>query len=124
MATSVDDGVIVEKHAVGEETLSQEQPDPFDRIEFWAVGWERNRCDIGGHDEVFGAVPAGLVHDEHDMDIRPSAGGGVFEEAIHGLGVYFWHDQREVLARLRADCGKNIGRLKTPVAKAKGAFSP
>ena len=47
MATSVDDGVIVEKHAVGEEALSQEQPDPFDRIEFWAVGWERGcpgRC--------------------------------------------------------------------------------
>jgi hypothetical protein len=89
LATGVDDAVIVCEHPVGEETFSEEQPDPFNRVEFGAVGRKRNRRDVGGHNKVFGAMPSGLVHDEQDMDIGSAAGGEIFEEAVHGLGVGF-----------------------------------
>ena len=124
LATGIDDGVIVDEHSVGEEAFSQEQPDPFDRVEFRAVGRKGNRRDVGGHDEVFGAVPSGLVHDEQDMDVRVTVGGELFEETVHGFGVGFWHDQREVFARRWANGREDIGGLEATVAETERALPP
>jgi hypothetical protein len=60
VTTCVDDGVVVVEQSLREVALSQVKPDALDRVEFWAVGRERDEGDVG-RDLDACAVPAGAV---------------------------------------------------------------
>src|SRR3954464_9219119 len=64
LTAGLDDGVIVLEPAVREEAFAQVEPDALDRVQLGAVRRQRNRSDVGGDDEVLGAMPSGLVHDQ------------------------------------------------------------
>src|SRR3954471_6444301 len=47
-ATSLDDGRGVGEKSQGQEPLAQVEPDPLDRVEFRAVGWQRHEGRLSG----------------------------------------------------------------------------
>src|SRR3954469_793643 len=118
-----DEGALVLKPAVREEAFAQVEPDALDRVQLGAVSRQRNRSDVGGDDEVLGAMPSGLVHDQQDLDVGGQGLGEIVKKADHRLGVGFWHDQGEVGAGGRAHGGEKVGGLEAPVTQPEGTLA-
>src|SRR3954464_5816557 len=102
---------MVVERAVGEEACAQVEPDALDRVQLGAIRRQRNRSDVGGDDEVLGAMPSGGVHDQQDLDVGGHGLGEIVKKADHCLGVGSWHDQGEVGAGGGAQGGENVGGL-------------
>ena len=63
------------------------------------------------HDQSAGAVPTGLVEDEHGMGVRSDLSGQLGEEAAHGGGGHRGQDQRHLGTSGRLD-GSSSGTLR------------
>jgi hypothetical protein len=69
LAAGIEDSVVVWKDAQREEAFAQVEPDAVDRVEFGRIGRQRHEADGAGHPQRLGAVPAGLVDNEHGVDV-------------------------------------------------------
>ncbi len=47
VAAVIDDDVVASEHAIGEPIVAQELPDVFGRVEFGALGRQRDEGDVG-----------------------------------------------------------------------------
>lgn len=65
LAAMIEDVIVGSEDAVGEPIIAHELPDVLDRVEFGTFGRQSDDADIGGHDELSGHVPSGLIH-QHD----------------------------------------------------------
>ena len=80
---------------MAEVAFAQEQPNPFNRVQFGTVGWLEHDRDIARNDEVGGGVPAGLVHNHDRVFVSGECCGELVEEHLHRVGVQLWQHQRE-----------------------------
>lgn len=122
-AASIDNRVVVGEQLQAQKSLSQIQPDPFDRIEFRAIGRQSGQGDVVGDDEFLGAVPAGLIQDHDDVDIVGHGLGEAFEKNRHGRGVGLGQDQTEGVAGFGRHGAEDVGRGKAPITQACGALA-
>jgi hypothetical protein len=53
-AAGVQDGLIRFENSIGDPVVADELPDVFHRIEFRALGGQRNECDVFRHDKLGG----------------------------------------------------------------------
>jgi hypothetical protein len=95
---------------VREPIIPYELPDVFDRIEFWAFGWQRNDADILGYDERVGHMPPGLIHDHHSMCAKRNGSSDFSKMQVHRIGIAERQDEPRTLAKGRADRSKDVGR--------------
>jgi hypothetical protein len=106
----IDNFVVGFEDVVGEPIVPHELPDVFDRIEFWAFGWQRNDADILGYDERGGHVPPGLIHDHHSMGAKCHGSGDFDKMQVHRIGIAERQDEPCALAKGWADRSKDVGR--------------
>ncbi|XHO98269.1 hypothetical protein ABNQ39_36065 (plasmid) [Azospirillum sp. A26] len=90
----MDDGVVVVQDLVGQKALAQVQPDALNGVEFRAVGRERHQRDVVRDDQRPRSVLAGLIENEHHLDVRFQALGEAIQEQAHDGSGNGWHDQR------------------------------
>ena len=87
VAAGVDDGLVAGEDQSVEEVMPEELPQIFDRVEFRAVGRQRQQREVVGDAQGLGAVSARLVED----DDRVAVGGDVLADLgqmqAHGFGV-------------------------------------
>ena len=117
----IDDLVIGFEDAVREPIIPQELPDVFDRIEFWAFGWQRDDADILGYGERGGHVPPGLIHEQYGMGARRHCTGDLGEMQVHRVGIAQWQDKRCALAQCRTDRSKDVGRYGALIIRRRRA---
>lgn len=55
---------------VGQPVVAHGLPDVLDRVEFGALGGQCGDSDVGGHLELAGRVPSGLIHQDDGMGTR------------------------------------------------------
>jgi hypothetical protein len=60
----IEDGVIGIEDAIGQPVVAHELPDFFDRVEFGALGRQRQDGDARRHDQLAGEISACLVHQQ------------------------------------------------------------
>jgi len=109
-AAVVDEIVFVEKDAVGQPVVAQELPYVLLRIELGALGRQRHDGDVGGHDELGGEMPSGLVEQQGGVASGSDVGRDGGEVQVHRRGVAPRQDQPDRLAVLGADGAEDIGR--------------
>lgn len=122
-ATGIDDRVIVDEHLEAQKALSQIQPDPFDRIEFRAVGRQNDQGDVLWQDELLGAMPAGLIEHHDDMDVFGHGFGERLQKDRHGCGVGRGQDEAEGIAGFGSHGAEDIGRFEAPITDACSALA-
>jgi hypothetical protein len=66
-AAVVQNGLIRIENAVGDPVVADKLPDVLHRIEFGALGWQRNECDVLWHAKLGGQMPAGLIEQKRGM---------------------------------------------------------
>ena len=89
--------------------MLEELPEIFDRVQLRAVGRERQQGEVLGHQQGPGAVPAGLVEDDHGMGLGVDLTGDLGQMQVHGRGVDLRQDQGSGLFGRRANGGEDIG---------------
>ena len=104
------DVVVGYENVVGEPIIPHELPDVFDRIKFWAFGWQWDDASILGYEEYGGHMPPGLIS-EHDCMGTASHSCSNFDEMkVHCVGIAGRDYKACALAKCGADCTKNVGR--------------
>ena len=108
--------------------MLEELPEVLDRVEFRAVGRQRQEREAIRDQQGVGAVPAGLIEDDDGMGIGRDVGRDLGEVQVHGRGIDVREDQSGGLLGRRADGGEDIGggvalvaRLPRPAAAARPA---
>lgn len=127
VAASLDDGVLVIEDADREPVGSQVLPDVLDRVQFRAIGRERDEGDVVGNDQRVSAVPAGSVEHQHGLGAQRNGSGYLGKMGVHRGGVGEGHDEARRRAALRADRTKYVGPLVAGVARRPrpgSAFCP
>ena len=92
------------------------EPEPLDRVEFGAVGRQKERGDVGRHDEFVGDVPAGPVHQHDGVGAGGDRLGEFGEKKVHRLGVEPGYHQRHAGVTRRAHRADDPGRAVAEVA--------
>ena len=87
LAAVVDDVVVGCEDPVRQPVVAHELPDVLDRVEFGALGRQRDDADVGGHLELAGRVPSGLIHQDNGMGTRRDDKGYFGEVQGHGVGI-------------------------------------
>jgi hypothetical protein len=105
----IDDVVVGFKNVVGEPIIPHELPDVFDRIKFWAFGWQWDDANILGYDERRGHMPPGLIHEHDRMGFGLHGSSDFCEMKVHRVGIAERQDKACALAKCGADCTKNVG---------------
>jgi len=90
--------------------LSHELPDIFDWIELGAAGRKRHQGYGGRNDQFGGAVPSGLVENDHRVRARSNMECDLLEVHAHGLDVARRHDDPGSLTLSGADCTEDPRR--------------
>ena len=103
IAAVIEQVVVAEEDAIGEPVLADELPDAFLRIEFGALGRQRDEADVGWHDKLRRHVPSSLVKQQHSVPGGLDLGGNCRELQAHRLGVAPGQDQADSLAMLGAN---------------------
>lgn len=116
MAKGVDDRFLILEHTKAQEALSEIEPEPFDRIEFGAVGRQRDQGDVVWDLEGIGAMPAGLVDDHDGMLVFGQGLGELGEEDRHRRRVSPGQDEPERVTGLGRDGAKDVGLFESLVA--------
>ena len=83
LATGVDDRFLILEHAQAQETLSEIEPKPFDRIELGAIGRQRDQGDVVRDLKCVSAMPASLVEHHDGMLVFGQGLGKLGEEDRH-----------------------------------------
>ena len=111
LAAEVDDVVVGGKDPVRQPVFAHELPDVLDRVEFGALGRQRDDADVVGDLELASGVPSGLIHQDDCMSARRDGKRYLGKVQRHGFGVAEGQDQSGALAAFRADCAEDIGRF-------------
>ena len=109
VAAGGDDGVVGLEDAGVEKVVLEELPQVLDRVELGAVGRQRQERDVVGHAQRPGAMPAGLVEDDHGVGIRGHLGGDLGQVQVHRRGVDIGQDERRGALACRAHRGEEVG---------------
>jgi hypothetical protein len=108
---------------MGEQTLTEVQPDALDRVQLGCVGRQWDRADVWRHDEIARPLPSGAVEHERNLRIRCNRGGEVVEEDLHGRGRDLWQYEGEAVAGGGADGAEQVGPLVALLAQAARPFA-
>jgi len=119
----IDNFVVGFEDVVGEPVIPHELPDVFDRIEFWAFGWQRNDADILGYDERLGHMPPSLIHDHRSMGAKCHGSGDFDKMQVHRLCIAERQDKPCALAKGRADRSEDVGRCGSLIMWCGGPCS-
>jgi hypothetical protein len=109
LAAMIEYGVISIEDAVGEPIVAHELPDILDRVEFWALGRQRQDGDARRHDQFVGKVPARLVHQQDGMGTWCDRFGDLGQMQGHRSSGAAGQDESSCLAMSRTDRAKDIG---------------
>jgi len=119
----VNDRVQRGEDLVSDVVLAQVIPEMFDRVEFRAVGRERQQVEGGGNLQGGGAVPTGAIQ-QHQAMVVGKTSGGVRQEQGHGFGIHPGQDQRAEFAIEGADGGQAVDELADDLVPDDGAQGP
>jgi hypothetical protein len=119
-AAVVQDGLIRFENAVGDPVVAHELPDVLHRIEFRALGWQRNECDVLWHDKLGGQMPAGLIEQERGMPTGRDLFCDFGKMQVHRLSVAGRQYERCALAVAWTDGAKDIGRGRPLIGRRRG----
>ncbi len=92
-------------------------PEPLDRIEFWAIGWQQHESDIVWDGQSFGGMRTAIVEDENVQAVRISLGEGVEEDLKVGT-VAAREAEKKVVTRRWRDGTIHIEALKGVLHRA------
>ena len=68
--------------------ILQVSPQSLDCVKLWAIRWQIQQADILRDFQRLGCVPAGLVQNEYNVDIRPCLLTNESQMMIHVIGIY------------------------------------
>ena len=80
---------------MAEVSFAQIEPNPLNRVELGAVGWQQHERPVLRHVQVVGDVPPGLVHDHDGMLAWRNGCGKPVKEQLHCCGVQLRQHQGE-----------------------------
>jgi hypothetical protein len=98
------------ENAVGDPVVADKLPDVLHRIEFGALGWQRNECDVLWHAKLGGQMPAGLIEQKRGMPPWCDLFCDFGKMQVHRLSVTGRQNERCALSVAWADGAKDIGR--------------
>ena len=116
VAAGVQNGAVGVPDLMCECVSAEILPDEFDRVQLGRVGRQDQQCDIGWHDQLWRAVPAGTVDHQQGDGASAHAHTDFGEILVHNVNVDGWHDQGSAGAARRANGAKHIGPIKATVA--------
>ena len=119
-AAVIQDGFIRAENAVGDPVVADELPDVLHWIEFGALGWQRNECDVLWHDKLGGQMPAGLIEQQRRMPPRRDLFCDFGKMQVHRLSVTGRQNERRALAVAWADGAKDIGGGGALIGRRRG----
>ena len=117
-AAMVEDVVIGFEDAIREPVVAHELPDVFHRVQFGAFRWQRQQRDVLWHDECCGAVPSGLIEEQHGVGSRRDRRRDFRQMQRHPRAVAAGQDERRTLALGRTDRTVNVGRRRTLILRS------
>jgi len=123
----IEDIRVGRKDPVGEPVVSHELPDVLDRIEFRALGWQRDDGDVAGNDQSLRQMPSCLIQKQDSMRTGRNSLGNLGQMQVHRRSVTSGQNQRRPFAVPRADRTEDIGRSGALIARRCGshaAFGP
>ena len=123
VATGIDDGVLILEDAEAQEAFSEVEPEPFDWVEFRAVGRQQDEGDIVRGFQGMSAMPAGLIEHHDGMLVFGQGLGELGEEDRHGRRVGPGQDKAECIAGLGCDGTEDVGPFEPLVATSRRALS-
>jgi hypothetical protein len=119
-AAVVQDGLIRFENSVGDPIVAHELPDVLHRIEFGALGWQRNECDVFRHDKLGGQMPARLIEQNRRMPPGRDLFCDFGKMQVHRLSVTGRQNERGALAVPWADSAKDVGRSRALIGWRRG----
>ena len=99
--------------------VAPELPEPFDRIEFRAVGRQGDEGDVGRHDEIVADMPSGAIDQHRGMGVRRDGETGLRQHQVHRLGVDPRHDDGGAGVAPGTNGAEQIGRLEAMIADCR-----
>jgi hypothetical protein len=120
-AAVVEDVGVGFEDPVGQPVVAHELRNILDRVEFGTFGRQRQEGDIGRNDERAGAMPSGLIEQQHGVRARGDGDGDFRQMQVHRLGVASWQHERGAFAFGRTDGAKNPCRGSALILRSRGS---
>lgn len=112
VATGIDNVVVCVEDAPGEMVMAQVFPDIFLCVEFRAVGWQKQKGNVVGHDEFSALfVPARAIDKKDGIGIFFNLAADVFKVLVHGGNIRLGHDDGAACVSCRADGAEDVGAV-------------
>lgn len=121
VAAMGDDVVMVVEDAVGELVAAHELPEVLHDVQLGTFRRQWQQGDVGGHGDVAGEVPAGLIEQQHGVLGGADHVADFGQVQVHRRGVAEGENQGSALAVLRADGTEDVGRGVALILRCRGA---
>lgn len=124
VAAVIEDVALGLEDPIGKPVLAQVLLDILDRIEFRALGRQRQEGDVGRHGELVRAMPSGLIEHQHGVRSRRYCPGDFGQVQVHRCAVAARQDESRALALPGTDRAEDVGRSGALIARRRGPGAP